>query len=273
MNRHVLVPLVVLAISLGARLALADGEREFRECASAFEEAQRLKKKGQLVAASEQATACAAATCPSEIVGECTKLRASIDEATPTIVVAAEHDARDIAAAKLFIDGAEVAGRLDGLPRRLDPGTHVVRVVPDSPELAPREVTITVRSGERNRRVAIAWQRPTEERGGSMGFVPAAIAFAVGGAGVVVGVATGALALSGDSDLEERCPSVSACPADAQSDIDRVNTLAVVSTTGFVVGGIGIATGIVLAAVAASQGDERGEAAVRVTGDGFSIAF
>ena len=263
----------MLASASDARPALADGDGEFQRCASAFEEAQRLKKKGQLLAASDQATACAAATCPTEIVGECSKLRQSIEEATPSIVVAAEHEGRDLAAAKLFIDGRKVDDRLDGLPERLDPGTHTVRVVPDSPELEARETTITVRSGERNRRIAIDWQRAASEESGSIGYVPAAIAFALGGAGIVVGATTGILALTGNSDLEDRCPSVSACPADAQADIDRVSTFAVVSTTGFVVGGIGVAAGIVLAAVAASQGDEREPSAVRVTADGFSIAF
>jgi hypothetical protein len=272
-NRLFLVPLAVLAVFLDARIVLADGERDFQACASAFEEAQRLKKKGRLVAASDQATACAAATCPSEIVGECTKLRESIDEALPTIVVAAEHDGQDVAAAKLLIDGRVVAERLDGLPKRLDPGNHVIRVVPDAPELAPRETTITVRSGERNRRVELGWQQPMQGEASSIGFVPAAVAFALGGAGIVVGATTGILALTGNSDLEERCSSVSSCPADAEEDIDRVNTLAVVSTTGFVVGGIGIATGIVLAAVAASQDDQQAPSAVQVTADGFSIAF
>lgn len=263
----------VAALTIAPSIALAQSEGDFQVCAAAFEDAQRLQKKGQLLAASDKATACAAVSCPIEIVAQCTKLRESIDEATPTIVVAAEHDGRDLAAAKLFIDGNEVSARLDGLPRRLDPGSHVIRVVPEEGALEPRESSITLRSGERNRRVELRWQEMASAGSTSIGFIPAAIAFALGGAGIFVGATTGILALRQDADLADRCGTVTTCPPEAQPDIDSIDNLAIASTTGFIVGGVGLGTGIILAAIAASQTDDEKPSAVKATANGFSVAF
>jgi hypothetical protein len=264
---------ITLAIAGYTAVARAQGDAEFQLCASAYEDAQRLQKKGQLLAAREEAATCAAPRCPSEIVTQCAKLLESIDDAIPTVVVAAQNDARDLTEAKLFIDGREVGARLEGLPVRLDPGTHTVRVAPTDPELEPRERTVTVRSGERNRRIDFVWgEQPSTGSSASIGFIPSAIAFALGGAGIVVGTTTGILALRRNDDLAERCGSLTTCPNDAQSDIDELDTLAVVSTTGFVIGGLGLATGIVLAAVAASE-NASDEPAVQPTADGFRIRF
>ncbi len=72
--------------------------------------------------------------------------------------------------------------------------------------------------------------------------------FGVGGLGFVVGGITGALAAAKHSDLKERGCTNTVCPSslDAGEDIDSLNTLRWVSTTGFVIGALGAAGGLTL---------------------------
>ncbi|MEO7109778.1 MAG: hypothetical protein ABI183_05030 [Polyangiaceae bacterium] len=77
--------------------------------------------------------------------------------------------------------------------------------------------------------------------------VPAYIAFGVGIAGVGVGTVTGILALGKKSTLDNVCgASKTGCPSSSQSDIDSAKTMGTISTVGFIVGGVGVAAGIVL---------------------------
>lgn len=60
----------------------------------------------------------------------------------------------------------------------------------------------------------------------------------VGGAGLLVGLVTGGLALSAKGDLSDRC-SNNSCGPDSYGDLDSARTLATVSTLSFVVGILG----------------------------------
>ncbi len=60
--------------------------------------------------------------------------------------------------------------------------------------------------------------------------------------GIGVGVATGVMALDSASELRDSCPS-NPCPTEHESLADDANTLATVSTAGFVVGGVAAAAG------------------------------
>ena len=71
------------------------------------------------------------------------------------------------------------------------------------------------------------------------------VAFGVGGAGLVLGAVTGFLAMSKHSDLSNSCTNGN-CPATSQSDVDSYHTMALLSTVGFVVAGVGAAAGVVL---------------------------
>jgi tetratricopeptide (TPR) repeat protein len=72
-------------------------------------------------------------------------------------------------------------------------------------------------------------------------------AFALGTAGLVVGAVTGALALDDAEALRATClQGNQGCDPAARSLESSANDLATISTVGFVVGGVGVATGIAL---------------------------
>lgn len=80
--------------------------------------------------------------------------------------------------------------------------------------------------------------------GGGPGIWPW-VALGVGGAGLVAGGVTGFMAMSKHSDLVSACGG-KPCPPSKQSDVDSYNTLGLVSTVGFIVGGVGAAAGVAL---------------------------
>lgn len=89
--------------------------------------------------------------------------------------------------------------------------------------------------------------------------VPGWILVGVGAGMLVGGAITGGLALSLDGDLADRCDPV--CAPEDQSDIDRRNTLATVSTAVLVSGGVIAAVGALLLLLRSGRGEERGEPA------------
>ncbi len=71
------------------------------------------------------------------------------------------------------------------------------------------------------------------------------IAFGVGGAGLIFGGITGGLAIGKHSTLSGECNG-GTCPPSAQSDLDSYHTMGTLSTVGFIIGGVGVAAGVVL---------------------------
>ena len=87
---------------------------------------------------------------------------------------------------------------------------------------------------------------PNNTDRGSPFLVPAVISFSIGGAGLITGVATGVASLNKVSDLKKRCPTKLNCsPSDAPLAADA-RTFGNVSTGAFVIGGIGVAAGVLL---------------------------
>lgn len=72
------------------------------------------------------------------------------------------------------------------------------------------------------------------------------VAFGVGAVGLGVGAVTGLIVGSKSSDLTKNCRSDGACPSSQDSTLSSANTLATVSTIGFIVGGAGVVAGVVL---------------------------
>src|SRR5262249_32129947 len=75
----------------------------------------------------------------------------------------------------------------------------------------------------------------------------------VGGAGIALGSIFGALALGRRSTLDSACNPKANCPIESQPDIDSLHSFATVSTVGFAVGGVGLATGLIVLLTSKSQ--------------------
>jgi hypothetical protein len=86
------------------------------------------------------------------------------------------------------------------------------------------------------------------------------VAFGVGGAGLLLGVITGGIALGDHGSLSSKA-SGGSVPATSQGDLNSYHTMGAVSTVGFVVAGVGAAAGVVLLLTAPKE----------TTGSGFHV--
>jgi hypothetical protein len=85
-------------------------------------------------------------------------------------------------------------------------------------------------------------------------------AIGLGGAGVIVGTITGVMVLGEESDLEARCPNRQ-CPPEVHDDARSFDTLRVVSTISYIVGGVGLGAGTAILLFAPSGGSSGADGA------------
>lgn len=128
---------------------------------------------------------------------------------------------------------------------------------------APVRKTVDVKKGEA-REVALALV-PIEKPAGRSLLAPA-IAFGVGGAGLVLGAVTAGVAAAGKDSLSAKCAPSGACDPSARGELESALALSRVSTVGFVIAGAGAAVGVTLLLLPGKDGTK--QAAVQV-GPGF----
>jgi hypothetical protein len=172
------------------------------------------------------------------------------------------------------IDGVTVAAASLGVKRPADPGKHEIRASAKGYYTAKKIVVLkdgeSVNIGfELEEAPPEADPEPAETKAAAPADLatepawrkPAIIsAFAVGGAGLVLGGVTGVMALSKHSKLSTDCPS-GTCGRDHKDELDSYHTVGKLATIGFVVGGVGAATGVVLLLVKPrSSGDAAAQA-------------
>jgi hypothetical protein len=171
------------------------------------------------------------------------------------------------------VDGASVPVEALGLPRKVDPGEHViVGRLADGPE---EKRTVTVKESE-SQTVTLSFAGapavvappvvappvvPPKASGEPKKEPPPLppspqtevhkktnpivyIGFGVGAAGLVVGTVGGLVTFSQKGDLDPLCTGL-VCDPSARKIVTNARTWATVSTIGFVVGGVGIAAGVV----------------------------
>ncbi len=169
------------------------------------------------------------------------------------------------------IDGDTVSSAYLGVARPTDPGDHKLEISAPGYKATTKKVTLGPGGSES---VSVALEidpnaKPDDGTGdkgngdkgnGDKGNVEpppsgvsgktigAITALSIGGVGLVLGGVFGVLAMSKKSTLDGQCIA-KACPPGSQSTIDNASTFATVSTIGFIVGGVGIAAGIVLLAI------------------------
>jgi hypothetical protein len=231
------------------------------ECLLASDASLRADAAHQLRAERAQLLACASASCPTDIRKECIRRVEEVTAEMPTILFEArDADGTDISAAKVTMDGEELADRLDGVPLAVDPGPHAF--VFETANRPPVEKHLVIRMGEKSRTESIAFSTlpstPFEAPFGSSPPAPPApssdfgaqkaaalLVLGIGIGGLGVGTAFGFMAISKRDDAQRACPTVcsDATGVGMWSDAKTDGNL---STIAFIAGGALAATGIVL---------------------------
>jgi hypothetical protein len=201
-------------LALAAQASSANAAPDADACLSSYEQTQRLRKAGKLVAAEEQAIVCASEACPAALRGDCITWLDEIRRLVPSVVFSVKgDDGCGLADANVLVDGSPRASRLDGRPIAVDPGEHLFRVELPSGRALEERVLIT--SGDQAHRVELSFAPPgascspkppalgPEKRGTSV------LTYAVAGAGLtalLVGVGFEASGLSQQSTLSDCRP-------------------------------------------------------------------
>ena len=188
---------------------------------------------------------------------------------------------------RVTLDDAPMSSAVIGVSRPVDPGTHVVKATAEG--CKPGEASFTVGEGKEteanvvlekaaqppngngnvtppngngnvtppngNGNVTPPTNPPPSSGGGNGVKIAGFAALGVGGAGLILGAITGGIALGKASSLKDACPTTNAsganlCPSNQSSAISSYKTMTALSTTGFIIGGVGIAAGVVLLLVA-----------------------
>ncbi len=192
-------------------------------CIRALDRAQQLQGDLKLSAARAEYVTCTSTSCPAAIREDCARLLVDVENAMPSVVLAAVDEAGiDVGDVRASIDGAPPIA-LDGRATSLDPGTHVIRF--EKKGEPPVSVNVVARQGEKNRRIAATFKKkPVEAPKAGEGELrrPAPIVpIILAGVGAVALGTALVMRLSIDSEvdrLRESCaPSCSAADRDALS--------------------------------------------------------
>ncbi len=171
-----------------------------------------------------------------------------------TITVSGSSDAR------VTIDGAPVPPAAIGVRRAINPGERQLRV--SAKGYLVQKKTLELAEGSDTQAEFTLEADPDQQAQASNMLdsnapaspstvdkrspVPMYVAFGVGGAGLIVGGVTGALALSKHSSLSKACNSNGQCPSSESDTLSSYHTLGTISGVGFAVGLAGVGAGAAL---------------------------
>jgi hypothetical protein len=213
--------------------------------------ARALVEEKKLVAASKAANAAmdtAKGPGGKKVQQAAKKLLADIEPRVPWLAITVQGPPPGKAVTA--VDGEDVDTSTGEVP--LDPGEH--RITAEADGYDPAEKTIKLAEGVHERvtltldKTKVAAAAPVEDAddddgGGSS--LPAVLAFGVGAAGIGLGTVFGVMAFSETDKVQGQCDG-NRCPPDVQDALDTAKTNGTVSTIAFVVGGVGVAAGVVL---------------------------
>lgn len=260
----------------GAIEALRDAEKYFRAPTITRMRALAHEKLGQLLEAQavhkQVADEPLAAGVPPEFEAareESKKSLTSLDARIPRVQIAVLHAP---AGTRVTLDGKALDAAALAQPMRMNPGKYLVAVEPPGAAKITREVILAEQANEK---VVIDLAPPPPPKpvvtapaatttttasaapaapGGPAGGNPdggrsmlgPAIAFGVGGVGLVAGAITGGLSFAVAGDVKKKCGEELICSPDARDQVEQGKAFGYVSTIGFALAGAGAAVGVVL---------------------------
>lgn len=150
---------LLTAMAPGSASAAPTSAPSKAACIEAYKSSQELSRSGALTKARSAALVCARAPCPAVLQKDCADWVADIQQRVPTVIVVLHDEGgRDVAVARVEVDGVEVATRLDGRPIEVDPGEHKVQVTAEG--RPPLELSIIAREREKGREVLFSFEPP-----------------------------------------------------------------------------------------------------------------
>lgn len=242
------VPLVGVAVAIGVSSLLPHAVRaevspEKLRCVEAYEQSQRDRREGHLLATRTRLMSCTRPECPAVIRQDCTTWLGEVEQAIPSIVVrASDENGEDIVDARVLIDGREVATTLDGKGYPLDPGPHRIQV--EAEGYPPFDRTVVIAEGQKLRVVEAPLggdvpredPAPVETRRASP--VPAVVLGGVGVVGFAGLTYFGVRARAAERDLDACRPN---CTVDA---VDATRQKYVLANVGLGVGVLGTSSAL-----------------------------
>jgi hypothetical protein len=217
---------LVLASTLGtlpARTAPPDAAADPAEkaaCVAAYDAAQRARAASHFRAARDALVTCARTSCPSSLQKDCAKWLDQLEEAQPTVVIAARKGGADVEDVRVSVDGQNVASHLAGSALRVDPGERVFRFEHGRDPVV--EQVVVIREGEKARRLEVSFDaahasEATQPVPATTRPTPVAtyVALGIGGAGMVLFGVFGGYGLSQKGALNACRPDCAESQVDA----------------------------------------------------------
>lgn len=212
---------------------------------------------------------------------------AALEPRVPSLTITLKGDGA--AGATVTMDGTEVPSALVGVPHPVDPGTH--KLVASGNGVQSDPATVTLEEGGKQTVELTLQAAPgatahaaagagisggTTSPGGDKGApshggngmrIGAYVALGVGVVGVAAGTIFALGAKSKFNDANNLCDLPGgACPADRQSEIqsldDSGTSKKTLATVGFIVGGVGLATGVTLFILSGKKQQEKAHAGI-----------
>lgn len=231
---------------------LADQGPSVESCIAHHKEGQVLRRQGQLLAAAKQLQSCLHPGCSSLLRQACGLLLEEVEAETPSIVLAAQSEGKDLAHVSVYEANALMTQKLTGQAIALDPGLHRLRF--EAEGRVPTTHAIVLRVGEKNRPLRIALSPAASTQGGpagpplpspsrevsspSLSVVWDYVPFAVG---VTAALSGAAVALSASSDFE--AAKASCAPLCSDESQSGIRTKSWIADGLFVLSGVAFAYG------------------------------
>ena len=251
--------LSVLALAVPLELqAQSDAE----QCVQAYEDGQQARKRGELKKAAEAFTVCAAESCPDLTKSDCVQWLGEVEALRPTILlVLIDEQGKDVANAKVFVDGELHSESLDGKALALDPGPHKIRIVAaGKPELTEE---LVVREGDKLRKVELTLGAASGvSTSGTISPFTWVLA-GIGGASLVTFATVGGLGLAGRS----------CAPTCTDDEVAAIETKFIVADVFLAVGLTSLAAGLVVGLVSGTAESTPAQAAISLHAGPGSVAL